>query len=510
MDILSDSKVIAKNTIYLYIRMMFTMIITLYTSRVILQVLGVNDFGIYQSVGGVVSFLTFINNALSGASSRFLTYELGTGNHNKLARTFSTTLTVQLLLAVTIVLLTELCGMWFLQNRLVIPPNRMEAATWVFHISVFTILLNFIQIPYSACIIAHEKMKVYAYMGIIEVSLNLAIVFFIGISEIDKLVLYSILIAIMNAGLCFFYYFYCRKRFIETHYKLIFDRKIFRTVFRFSGWSFLANGSIALNNQGVLILLSMFFSPAIVAARAISLQVNLAANKFVNNFRTAVNPQIIKRYAAKDYEGSKRLLLASTKYSYYLMLVICLPLILLTDFVLHLWLGVVPDYTETFLKIIIIQSLFQVFDTSFYTALYAKGRLRENALISPMIGFLQFPIIYTLFKYGSSPVALSWAGLICYMFLGLLIKPILLIRFVDYTWADILDVFRPCLFVTILALPLPIITYVFVDFQSNIINCFIVLFVTLLTVILSVWKVGLNSTMKKKLIKVIKQRTSHN
>lgn len=506
MAIQSSSKVIAKNTMYLYVRMMFTMLVTLYTSRVVLNVLGVDDYGIYQSVGGIVTFLTFINNALSGASSRYLTYELGTGNQEKLKRTFSTTFTIQAILALFIVVVTEIVGMWFLENKLIIPDERMEAARYAFHLSVIAVFLTLMQVPYSACIIAHEKMSVYAYISIAEVVLNLSIVFLLDIGGVDKLVLYAILIALVQVGLSFFYFYYCHSRFIESHYRPIFDKNIFKSVFGFSGWSLFANGSIALNNQGVLILLNMFFSPAIVAARAISLQVNMAANKFVNNFRTAVNPQIVKRYAAKDFDGSKRLLLSSTKYSYFLMLAICLPLVLLAKPVLRLWLGVIPDYTVIFLQLIVIQSLFQVFDTSFFTALYAKGQLKENALISPVFGFLQFPVVYFLFKWGFSPVALSWASLICYAILGIYIKPMLIIKVVNYSWRDIWGVFRPCLFVTIAALPIPIVLSYIYNCDNSIVLSIILLFVSLLSVFFSVWFLGLDKEMKIQILQFIKAR----
>ncbi len=506
MAIQSSSKVIAKNTMYLYVRMMFTMLVTLYTSRVVLNVLGVDDYGIYQSVGGIVTFLTFINNALSGASSRYLTYELGTGNQEKLKRTFSTTFTIQAILALFIVVVTEIVGMWFLENKLIIPNERMEAARYAFHLSVIAVFLTLMQVPYSACIIAHEKMSVYAYISIAEVVLNLSIVFLLDIGGVDKLVLYAILIALVQVGLSFFYFYYCHSRFIESHYRPIFDKNIFKSVFGFSGWSLFANGSIALNNQGVLILLNMFFSPAIVAARAISLQVNMAANKFVNNFRTAVNPQIVKRYAAKDFDGSKRLLLSSTKYSYFLMLAICLPLVLLAKPVLRLWLGVIPDYTVIFLQLIVIQSLFQVFDTSFFTALYAKGQLKENALISPVFGFLQFPVVYFLFKWGFSPVALSWASLICYAILGIYIKPMLIIKVVNYSWRDIWGVFRPCLFVTIAALPIPIVLSYIYNCDNSIVLSIILLFVSLSSVFFSVWFLGLDKEMKIQILQFIKAR----
>ena len=404
-----DNKIVAKNTVFLYIRMLVTMIISLYTSRVILKILGVDDYGIYQAVGGIVGLLSFLNIALSSGTSRFLTYELGTGNIEKLKATFSTTLSVHLLLALLIVILAETGGLWYFNNKMVIPTNRFAAATWVFHLSIITAIISIISVPYNAAIIAHEKMKVFAYVGIVDAVGRLAIVFMLNIGDVDKLVLYAILLMLFQLGIFLFYVLYCTRAFSESKYKFLFiDRKLFREIFSFSSWGLVAGSAIALNTQGILLLLNYFFSPAIVAARAISLQVYNAANLFVTNFRTAVNPQIVKQLAAGDVEGSHRLLLESTKFSYYLMLILCLPICLLASPLLNLWLVDVPEYTVPFLQLVIIQSLFQVFDTSFYTALYAKGRIKENALISPMISLLSFPVVFVLFKMGASPLALSW------------------------------------------------------------------------------------------------------
>lgn len=384
----SSNKTIVKNTAFLYFRMMLTMIISLYTSRVILQILGVDDFGIYQAVGGIVGFLSFINSALSTGSSRFLTFELGVGNLEKLKRVFSTTLTVHIVIALVIIIIAETVGLWFLYNKMIIPPERMNAAVYTFHISILTAVFTLTQVPYNASIIAHEKMSVFAYMSIVEVSAKLLIVYLLGIGSIDKLKLYATLLFVVQISLMIFYRYYCGKHFKETVYHLIFDRMIFKSIASFSGWSLFANSAIALNNQGILLLLNMFFSPSVVAARAISIQANMAATQFVNNFRAATVPQIVKRYAAGEINASKQLLLSSTKYSYYLMFLLCFPICLLAHPLLKLWLGIVPEYTVIFLQIIIVQSLFQVFDTSFYTALYAKGQLRENALISPVLLFI--------------------------------------------------------------------------------------------------------------------------
>lgn len=503
----SNSKTIAKNTVFLYIRMLVTMIISLYTSRVVLQMLGVDDYGIYQAVGGIVGFLSFLNSALSGGTSRFLTYELGAGNFDRLKNTFSTTLSVHIIIALIVVIIGETAGLWYFNNKMVIPPDRFSAATCVFHISMLTAVISIVSVPYNAAIIAHERMAVFAYIGIVEAVSRLAVAFALVIGSTDKLVLYAILLMVVQLGIFIFYVIYCRKRFGESKYKFLFiDKKLFKEIFSFSSWSLLAGGSIALNNQGVLLLLNYFFAPAVVAARSISLQVHSVTNQFVNNFRTAANPQIVKRLAAGDVSGSHNLLLQSTKFSYYLMLVICLPICLLASPLLNLWLVEVPEYTVPFLQVVIIQSLFQVFDTSFYTALYAVGRIKENALISPTMGFLQFPIVFILFKLGCSPMALSWASLVACAILGCVIKPLIIIKFADYKWGEIWLVLKICLIVTLVAVPIPVVYYLIFDTDHSLLHATILLILCIVSVTASVWYIGLTNNMKQMLIEKVINR----
>lgn len=433
--------------------MIFTMLVTLYTSRVILEKLGVDDFGIYNAVGGIVGFLSFLNAALATGSSRFLTYELGVGDKERIKRTFSSLLTAHIILALIIVLLAETIGLWFLYHKMVIPQERMNAAAFTFHISIISSVLTITQVPYNASIISHEKMDIYAYVSIFEVVSKLGICYLLGIGGIDKLKFYAVLIFLVHTFIIIFYRFYCTHNYPETKYKFLWDKEILKPIFSFSGWSLFADGTTALSKQGILILLNMFFSPAVVSARALSLQVNNAANQLVNNFRTAVNPQVVKLYAIKDYAGSKELLLQSTKFSYYLMLMVSMPLLFMTDPLLKIWLGnTVPEYTNIFLQLVVVQSLFQVFDRSFWVPLYAKGQIKENAILTPIFDFMCFPIVYLLFKYGYSPVALSWAYLVSYAIIAIVVKPIMIIKYVDYTWKEIASVFLPCIWVTIAAI----------------------------------------------------------
>lgn len=325
------------------------MLISLYTSRVVLEALGISNYGIYQAVGGIVALMSFVNNALSTGSSRFITFELGFGVTEKLKRTFSTLLIVHIGLAVVFLIVCETAGLWYIYNGLSIQKEYIYSAVIVFQFSVLTAMLTITQVPYSATIIAHEKMDIYAYMSVVEVILKLIVAYMIAHVSGDVLVYYAALMFLVQTLIMMSYRLFCRKSFIEAKlYISKYDNIILKNVCAFSGWSLFAATSISLLENGTLLLLNNFFSPALVAARAISVQVNLTANQFIQNFRTAANPQIVKLYAVGDYEASKHLLLQSTCFSYYLMLLLALPVYLLADPLLHVWLKEVPEYTVVF------------------------------------------------------------------------------------------------------------------------------------------------------------------
>lgn len=505
-----NNKTIAKNTVFLYFRMLFTMLVSLYTSRVVLQVLGVDDYGIYQTVGGLVAMLSFLNGALSTGSSRFLTFELGRNDSDKLQKTFSTSLLMHIILALFLALIAETVGLWFIYNKLVIAPERMSAAIFAYHLSILTALVTITQVPYTASIISHERMGIYAYMSIVEVSLKLGVVYLLTVTSWDKLQMYAMLLCLVQTAIALFYRYYCVRNFSETHFRWQMDRSIAKKVLSYSGWNLWANTSIALNQQGTIVLINMFFSPAVVTARAIANQVNMAANQFVQNFRTAANPQIVKRYASGDLEGSKKLLLESTKYSYYLMLLLSLPICLVAQPLLELWLHEVPEYTAIFLQLAIATSLFQVFDTSFYTALYAKGQIRENALISPTLGFLAFPVVYVLFRHGCSPISLAWTMLVLYAVLGLVVKPLLIIKIADYRWRDIRSVYLSCLKVTVVAVPIPYTLYSLQDslIADKWLASVVIMLMSVINVAFATWFMGMDRNVRQKVMNYIRKNIS--
>ncbi len=508
MSEFSSNKTIAKNTLFLYFRMMLTMCIGIYTSRLILDVLGVDDYGIYQIVGGVVGMMAFLNGALATGSSRFLTFELGKREDSRISEVFNTAFNLHIILALIIFLAAESVGLWFLYNKLIIPPERLGAAAYAYELSVISVCLSVALVPFGAIVMSHERMKFYAYMSIIDVCLKLGIVYLLVINPWDNLVVYSTLFFLMQIVVTVINLTYCKRNFAETKYRRLIDKKITKEILGYSGWNLWANTAIALSAQGTVIMINMFFSPAVVVARSLANQVNGAASQFMGNFRAACNPQIVKRYAAGEYESSRELLLSTTKYSYFLLLLLGLPIILVSDKLLDIWLVEVPEYTGIFLRLTIITSFFQCFDSSLYTALYAKGQIRENALTSPMVLFLAFPVIYWLFRSGYSPVSLAWVILVVYAIIGLIVKPILIVKIVKYPLKVILKMFWDCLIVTLVAVPIPIVLYYTRAqiFRNEWIEFFGLAGISALCVCAACWFIGLDSVMRSKLLGMLYAR----
>lgn len=502
----ANNQRIAQNTIFLYFRMMLIMVVNLYASRVTLKVLGVDDYGIYQTVGGVVTFLAFLSNALGSGTSRFITFEMGK-ERPKLKELFSTVRIAHIVLAVFIVIVGEIIGLWAIYNKLVIPSNRLEAAVFAFHFSMIATFFQITQVPYNATIVAYERMYVYAYVSIIEAVGKLLIVYLLNILLFDKLEVYAVLMCLVTVAIMLIYRIYCRKNFEEAKAKLVFNREMFRWVASFSGWNLLTSSAASLANQGVTIVTNMFFSPAIVTVRSLALKINNILNQFIGSFRTAVNPQIVKKYAANDYEGSKKLALVSTKYTYYLMLILVLPLFLLCEPALKIWLDEVPEGLVLFTRISLIQGLFQAFDTSLYTPIYAKGRIKENAIICPLFDAFQLPVVFILFKMGAPAVALAWVELFACVALGIIIKPILLHVIVDYDYKEIMLMLGHCGLVTVISCIAPIVISRILN-PNTVIGFLVIGFTCALSLGLVMWFIGLDKSMKDMLFGWVKNKFS--
>ena len=399
-DNTANNKRIAKNTVVLYIRMIFLMVINLYTSRLVLQALGVDDFGIYNVVGGFVTMFSLLSGALSNAISRFLTFELGRRDIERLKDVFSTSVTIQILLASGIVLIAEAIGIWFLNARMNIPAERMVAANWVFQCSLLTFAVNLISIPYNACIIAHEKMTAFAYISILEVVLKLCIVVLLLFLASDRLIIYGVLLMVLAILIRLVYGVYCSRHFEECHYGFTYNRKLVKEMIGLASWNFLGSSGAVLNSHGVNILMNLFFGVSVNAARGIAVQVNGAVSQFVSSFTTAVNPQITKSYAERNIDHTFKLVFAASKYSYFLMLILVAPIVSETPYILELWLSQVPDYSVLFVRLTLVVTLLSTLSTSLYTLALATGDIKNYQIVVGGLSLSCFFVTYICYKLG--------------------------------------------------------------------------------------------------------------
>ena len=448
---MSDNRIIAKNTMFLYFRMILIMGVTLYMSRVVLDKLGVEDYSLYNVVGGVVGMLSFINGTLSIGTSRFLTYELGRKDDNKLHITFNTAFYIHLALAILLTFILETGGLWYVCNKMVVPEGRMSAAIITYHISVFTSIITVIRVPYTALIMAHERMGVYAYISIFEAFAKLLVVYLLSISVYDKLVVYAVLIAILQIVVALLYYLYCQIRYPESKLQALFDKRVFHEMLGFSGWNIMANLSDTLNVQGVVVLINLYFAPVVVAAQSIAGQVSGALMLFVGNFRNAINPQIIKLYASGEREKSKKLTLESTVYCFDLVLMLGLPAIILMDKLMALWLVEVPSYAIVFTQWIIVRQIIGTFGASFYVPMMAANKMRVNSIASVFSGIGIFILLFFLFKAGCGPLWIQYIGLISAALFSFIIKPYVLYKEVGYGIGELFNCFGSCFKVAVLS-----------------------------------------------------------
>lgn len=401
----SDNRRIAKNTLALYMRMGVTMLVSLFTSRVVLQTLGVQDFGIYNVVGGVVVLFSFLNAAMSSATQRFLNFELGRGNVAQVGRVFSMSMSVHFAIAGAVLLLAETLGLWFLNTQLNIPAGRMAAANWVYQFSVASTLLGIMLVPYNATIIAYERMTFYAWASIATTFLRLGIVYLLVIGNTDKLVLYAALTFAVGVLMQIVHVVYCRRAFPRTAiYRPFRDKKLFRELVSFSGWSLFGGVANMANSQGINMVMNIFCGVGVNAAMGIANQVNAAVYQFVGNFQTAFNPQIVKLYSAGERDAFIRLIFRASKFSYFLMLLLALPLMLNADFVLSVWLGDVPEYAADFARWTLAFMLVDALSGPLWMSVQATGKIRNYQLVVSAFIFANLPLCVLLLWCGFSPV----------------------------------------------------------------------------------------------------------
>lgn len=375
------------------------MAVSIFTSRVVLETLGVEDFGIYNVVGGFVAMFSLLSGTLTAATQRFITYELGK-EHPESNKIFSVSLGIHLILGVVIFLLLESVGLWFLNFRMNISPDRLLAANWVFQCSVLTFCINLISIPYNASIIAHERMNVFAIISIFEVSAKLAVVYLLMAFNGDKLVVYAVLLLVVAVLLRLIYGAYCKRNFEECSFHIVKDKSAYIQMLSFSGWNFIGSTAGILNTQGINLLINLFFGVTLNAARGVAEQINTAVNHFVMNFMTAINPQITKSFASGNFAYLNTLIVKGTKYSFFLFWLFCLPLMLKAEFVLNLWLVEVPPYAPILLRYALVYTSCQLLSQTLYTSMLATGNIKRYQIVVGSLSILAFPIAYIFFKCG--------------------------------------------------------------------------------------------------------------
>ena len=497
-----NNKRIAKNTGMLYIRMLLTMAVTLYTSRIVLKTLGIEDYGIYSVVAGFVLMLGFLNNSMAAATQRFLSFEIGRKDHIQLSRVFSMSVNIHFIIATVILILAETVGLWVVNTQLIIPTERMVAANWVYQFSILAFLVNVISVPYNATIIANERMSAFAWISIIEVSLKLLIVFLLIWFGFDKLKLYGVLVFSVALIIGIIYASYCRYNFAESKFNFFWDRPLFKEIMSFVSWSLIGSANSVMSNQGVNILLNLFFGPAINAARGIAIQVQAAVSSFVYNFQIAMNPQIFKSYASGDLKYMHQLIFLSAKYSFFLLFTLSLPILLETEIILKLWLNLVPEYTLIFTKLVIINVLIDCISGPLMIGAQASGKIKLYHMVVGGLLLLILPITYLFLNLGFLPQITLYIS-ISFSIIALFARLIILQNIIQINIKNffIKVVFKVVLvgFVAIIA---PLMIHLMIIEQS-LLRFIIVVFIAVVSSLGSIYLIGLNKDEKKYLLKIV-------
>lgn len=479
------------------------MAISLYTNRVVLDKLGVTDFGIYNVVGGIVVMLGFLSGCMSNSVQRYLSYELGKNNTEGVNRVFNVALVVHVCIAVFVLLVMETVGLWYLNTHINIPAARMNAANWVFQCSLLTMMFTIMQVPYNAIIVSKEKMSIYAYISILEVTLKLLVVYILVIGSYDRLKLYGVLIMSVTIGVLMVYRIYCIKKFEEAKFRVVKDWSLFKDIISFSGWNMLSEVAWTFTGPGVNLILNVFYGPAVNAARGLAEQVNGAVSRFVQNFQTAVNPQLIKLYAADEIEEMTKLLFRSTRFSYFLLFTLSLPLIIEMDYILHLWLKVVPVYTTEFCQLILICSLVSVNSTLLPKIAWAYGKIRNYQIIVSVVLFLNFPLSYLVLKIGLSPLATTYVAIFIQVFI-IWTRLYLVSKMVGLSKSRYFhDVLLKNLSVTVAAVLLPMMLKYYMN--DTLLSVVSIMIVSGLSALLSSYFVGMEDKEKTLVVNMVKK-----
>ena len=500
----TNNRRVAKNTMMLYVRMIVMTLIALYTSRKVLQVLGVSDYGVFNAVGGVVTMFSVLSSSLSTAVSRYLTFELGRGDKNRLKAVFSTSLNVQFTIAVLIVLLGAVAGGWFLNAKMNIPMARMDAANWVLYCSLFAFALNLVSVPYTASIVSHERMNVFAYMSILEATLKLSVVFLLFWSPYDKLKTYAVLLLVVAIVIRYIYAVYCKRSFEECTYHFIHDVPLLKEMTQFAGWNFFGNAAWIFNNQGINILINIFFGVTLNAARGIASQVEALVMQFVNNFMTALNPQITKTYAVGDLNNMHQLVCRGAKFSFFLMMFFAIPFCFETHRILSLWLGVVPDYAVAFVRLTFLASMCTLLGNTLVTAQLATGKIKKYQIVMTLVGVWVFPLTWLAYKLGGDAI---WAYIIfCIIYFALIFVRIYLVKdLIKLSWKQyVKEVLVKSAVVGLIAIVPPLLVYILMP--PTMLRFIVLLLVSVIASILTIYWVGMNKTERASIMNLINDK----
>lgn len=489
----------------LYLRTIVMMLVSLYTSRIVLEALGVDNYGINNVVGGVIGMFSLISGPLAGSISRFLTFALGEGDKEKLRKIFSLSINIQIFIGLIIILLAEAIGVWFINNKLNIPPGRLYAAHWVFQLSLVSFFIGLINVPYNACLIAHERMGVFANLTILDVVIKLGIAYALFVSPFDKLITAAVLGTAVSLVMRLIYGWYCVRHFEECHYQFTtFDKPLVKEMTSFAWWGFFGNTAWMFNTQGVNILINMFFGVAYNAARGVAGQVEGAVMGFVGNFTTALNPQITKSYASKDWNYLFNLICRGAKYTFYLILLFMIPLCLEANTLLSIWLKVVPPDTALFLRLSVMCSIATQFGNTAYTAIMATGKIRTYQIAVTVIGCLVFPLTWVVYKLGMPVESTYYVFFPIYVIL-IGVRLIFLKRLMDFPIKMFVKgAIIPSLIVFCLSVILP--TLVVVNLEPTFLRLVYTTIVSIISLAIVVWFLGMTNEERAMIKRVVVRR----
>ena len=500
-----NNKTIAKNTLMLYMRAILMMGIGLYTSRIILKALGITDFGIYNAVGGIIAMFGFISSSLSNATSRFITIAIGRGDQSYTNRTYGNIKVMYYILCVVIVLLAETVGLWFLFNKMTIPADRMSAAFWVYQYSILSSVVGFISVPYNSAIIAHERMSAFAYISLLDATLKLIICFLLQMASYDKLIVYATLLFCVGVIDRIIYAVYCNKRFEEVHAPARIDKEQLKEILTMSGWSLSGNLFWILNTQGVNLILNVFFGPVVNAARGIAMQVQGVMGQFVTNFQTAINPQITKSYANVEYDRMHSLLHLSSKFSYFLMLLMSVPVFIEAPIILKWWLGTIPDNTIVYLRIILLYSVFATLANPLWIAVLATGKLKKYQLWDNTVQALVLPISYFAFKFFHAASYWVFIILLVAEIVEIFVRVWVVLPLINHKYLDyIREVVIPLVLVSFIAplVPLALSNYLS---TNEVIDFFMISVISMLSSLLFIWLLGMKRSERVYFVEFLKK-----